>query len=57
MAESDKDLDVNQEDGILTALEKVKKKAKGQYLENIVKECSSKLGWDGSTYLKKKILH
>ena len=47
MAESDKDLDVNPEAGILIALEKVKKKGKGQYFENIVAECSNEFGWDG----------
>ena len=47
MSESDKDLDVNPEAGILIALEKVKKRGKGQYFENIVAECSSEFGWDG----------
>ena len=47
MSESDKDIDVNPEAGIIIALEKIKKKGKGQYFENIVAECSREFGWDG----------
>ena len=42
-----KDTEINPEDGILIALEKVKKRGKGQYFGNIALKCSSEFGCDG----------